>query len=124
VELGETVILIRAFITLLALLVGALIPRPASPHYAGRPPVVVVRPAHPRAGKPVTVVIAGVPVRARDVVLDADGVDFPARPAPHHTYTAAATASAVPGPWTLSVRFTLKGVSYTVLSGVVMVSPS
>ncbi len=116
-------ILIRAFVTLLALLVGALMPRPVLPRYTGRAPVVVVHPAHPTAGKPVSVVIAGVPARARDVILDADGVDFATRPAPHHTYTAAATASVVPGPWTLSVRFTLKGVSYTVLSGVVMVSP-
>jgi hypothetical protein len=119
---------IGLLLSLLLILAG--VGGPAGAHVAGGPPsaypgpspVVIPHPAHPKAGAPVAVLLAGMPRGARDVRLVADGRAWPAHPAGARSFLAGAIPRAA-GPWQVDVRFRVGTRAYAELAGVLVVRP-
>ena len=89
----------------------------------GRPPVVVIRPSEPRAGTPLSVTVAALPARARNVEIVLDGEMFPARREGRGLFRAQPAAPEAPGPATVSVRFSVGDRRFEAPGGVVVVAP-
>jgi hypothetical protein len=86
-------------------------------------PVLLPRPAHPKAGHPFALLILGLPHGARRVTLLASGASWPARPQKAGAFLAHPVAR-VEGPWQVDVRFSANGGVHRELAGVLMIRPS
>ena len=89
----------------------------------GAAPVVVTKPTQPTEGSVVTVGIARVPARARQVLLLADQQTVHPRQVGPGLWRGQLVAPSA-GPVTLSVRFTVHGVRYQSAGGVIFVVPN
>jgi hypothetical protein len=97
-------------------------PAPTGPAaWQGAAPVVVARPSQPVSGHVVKVLVAQLPRQARDVEVVAAPQRVPARLAKPGIRLAQLVAPA-PGPFTLTVEFTLRGHRYQVAGGVIFVT--
>ncbi len=85
-------------------------------------PLLLPRPAHPKAGHPFSLLIVGLPSGARQVRLLASGDSWPARPQPAGAFLAHPVARAA-GPWQVDVRFRAGGGVHRELAGVLVIQP-
>jgi hypothetical protein len=112
---------ISLLLSLLVILAGALSsPAKTPPTHPASSIAVVVRPTTVRTGKPISVVVLGVPRGATHVQVVTDGKAWPARVALHHAFVAHPVARN-PGPWELDVRYRDHGRTDTALGMVVRV---
>ncbi len=107
------------------LLIAFLHSQQPSQAYSGAAPVVATSPGQPQANQAVTVHLYAMPKGAADVdLITADGA-WPAKPAGRRAFVVRnVPAPGASGPWPLSVRFDLRGHTYTTTVGVIDVRPA
>jgi hypothetical protein len=112
-------------IALLWLLAAAFgVTHPDLTVWQGRAPVVLVRPSQPNAGTVMTVAIARMPRRARAVEIDAGGDLVSPERLDGTSYRTTLVAPDLPGPMSITIRFTLDGTRYEAPGSVVVVAPA
>jgi hypothetical protein len=114
--------MIIALLWLLAASFGVTHPDVAS--WQGRAPVLLVRPAQPTAGDLMTVAVARMPARARSVQLDMGGRLLSPQRVDRTSYRATLAAPSLPGPVSITIRFTVGGTRYEAPGSVVVVAPA
>jgi len=106
------------------LLVALALLGPAKPHGAAvwtkTSPAVISRPGQPISGRPLVLVVAGLPHAADHVVITGTPTPLPAQRRGPGVYRADLTAPA-PGPLSLVVRFSYHGRRYQSPVGVLFV---
>jgi hypothetical protein len=105
------------------LLAAAGVLQPPVVTWDGKAPVVISRPAQPKAGEPIAVAVGRLPAGARRVEVAADGLSAPARPVGNGLRRATLFATKA-GPLSIVVRFTLRGVRYESPGAVILVAPA
>jgi hypothetical protein len=109
---------------LLWLLLAALtVSQPQVVPWDGSAPVVVVRPAQPKAGKPITIGVAHLPRGAAAVDVVAEDLTASARRVGNGVRRATLFAAKA-GPLSIAIRFTLRGVRYEAPGAVILVAPA